>query len=105
MTNLNTKSLFNFHNKTILITGSNGQIGSKISKLFLNLGSTVYGIDKNENNKIVHKKFNFIKADITNKNNIKKKLLNIIKINKKIDVIINTAAVSIFTKYDKRFNW
>ena len=104
MTNLNIKSLFNFNNKIILITGSEGQIGSAITKLFLNLGSTVYGIDKKKKNKIINQKYKFIKTDITNRNVVKTKISNIIKLNKKIDVIINTAAVSIFTKYDKRTN-
>ena len=35
--------------KTILITGSSGQIGSSIVKLFLDLGSKVYGFDKTKN--------------------------------------------------------
>jgi NAD(P)-dependent dehydrogenase (short-subunit alcohol dehydrogenase family) len=103
MINLDLKSLFNFNNKVVLITGSSGQIGSEISKLFLNLGSIVYGFDKIDG-KIKHKKYQFIKADITNKTGIQKKIATLIKKSKKIDVIINTAAVSIFTKYDKRTN-
>ena len=103
MNNLNLKSLFNFNNKVVLITGSSGQIGSEVAKLFLSLGSKVCGLDKIEG-KIKHKKYQFIKADITNKTSIKKKIAGLIKKNKNIDVIINTAAVSIFTKYDKRTN-
>ena len=47
--NLNIKSLFNFNKKTILITGSSGQIGSSIVKLFLDIVSKVYGFDKTKN--------------------------------------------------------
>ena len=34
--------LFNFKNKIVLITGCNGQIGKKISELFLSLGAKKY---------------------------------------------------------------
>tara|TARA_B110000196_G_C20961508_1_gene574200 strand:- start:79 stop:855 length:777 start_codon:yes stop_codon:yes gene_type:complete len=101
MKNLNIKSFFNFTNKKILVTGSSGQIGSAVAKLFLNLGSKVYGIDKNDG-KNKHPNYKFIKVDITNKIKIKKKITEIIKKDKCIDVIINTAAVAFFSKYDKR---
>jgi len=101
MKNLSIKSLFNFTNKKILITGAGGQIGSAVGELFLNLGSKVYGLDKNDA-KNKHPNYKFIKADITNKSKIKTKIIEIVKKEKCIDVIINTAAVSIFSKYDKR---
>lgn len=101
MRNLSINSLFNFRKKTVLITGSSGQIGSSIAKLFLQLGSNVYGFDKSRNI-IKHNNFKFIKLDITNKNIIKKKINYIIKKENKIDIIINNAAVSVFSKYDKR---
>ena len=101
MKNLSIKSLFNFNNKKILITGASGQIGSAAVDLFLNLGSKVYGVDKNAG-KNKHSNYRFIKTDITNKLKIKTKITEIVKKEKCIDVIINTAAVSIFSKYDKR---
>jgi len=101
--NLNIKSLFNFNKKTILITGSSGQIGSSIVKLFLDLGSKVYGFDKTKGT-IKHNSYKFIKIDITKKSEVKKRVNEIIKKNSQIDVIINTAAVSIFSKYNKRKN-
>ena len=103
MKNLNIKSLFNFNKKIILITGSSGQIGSSIVKLFLSLGSKVYGFDKIKN-KIKHDDYEFIKADIRNKSEVRRKISRIVKKNNRIDVIVNTAAVSIFSKYDKRTN-
>ena len=78
MRNLNINSLFNFNKKIILITGSSGQIGLSLSKLFLNLGSKVYGFDKSKS-KINHKNFNFTKINITNKKSIKNKINYIIK--------------------------
>ena len=101
MKNPNIKSLFNFNNKKILITGASGQIGSATVDLFLNLGSKVYGVDKNAG-KNKHSNYRFIKTDITNKLKIKTKITEIVKKEKCIDVIINTAAVSYFSKYDKR---
>lgn len=101
MKNPNIKSLFNFNNKKILITGAGGQIGSAVAELFLNLGSKVYGVDKNAG-KNKHSNYRFIKTDITNKLKIKTKITEIVKKEKCIDVIINTAAVSYFSKYDKR---
>ena len=101
MKNLNIQSLFNFHKKTILITGASGQIGSSVVKLFLNLGSKVYGFDKTRSN-IKHTNYEFVKIDITNKNMIRKTINDIIKKDNRIDVIINNAGVSIFSKYDKR---
>ena len=101
MKNLNVQSLFNFYNKSILITGASGQIGSSIVKLFLDLGSKVYGFDKAKSI-IKHANYKFIKIDITNKNMVRKKINDIMKKDNKIDVIINNAAVSIFSKYDQR---
>ena len=48
--------LFNFKNKIVLITGCNGQIGKKISELFLSLGAKVYGFDLS-NPKIYNQNF------------------------------------------------
>jgi len=101
MKNLNINSLFNFYKKTVIITGSNGQIGSSLVGLFLNLGAKVYGFDKSKN-KIKHANFNFVKSNITNKKLIVNKINNIIKKEKKIDIIINNAGAAVFSKYYKR---
>ena len=101
MKNLNINSLFNFNNKTVLITGSSGQIGTALAKLFLRLGAKVYGFDKSKST-INNINFNFIKLDIAKKNIIKNKLQSVIKKERKIDVIINNAAVSVFSKYNQR---
>ncbi len=101
MDNLRIKSLYNFENKIVLITGSNGQIGLSLVKLFLDLGSKVYGFDK-MNSKFIHKNYKFVKVDISLKKNIVNKISTIIKSEKKIDIIINNAGVSVFTKYFKR---
>ena len=89
--------LFNFQKKNILITGSNGQIGKALVKLFLENGAYVYGIDKTINQKNKKKNFTQIKLDITEKNKCYDEILSIVLKRKKIDVIINNAAASFFS--------
>ena len=93
--------LFNFKNKIVLITGCNGQIGKKISELFLSLGAKVYGFDLN-NAKIHNQNFIYIKIDITESKILKKKINQIFQKEKKIDILINNAATSIFSGIEKR---
>jgi UDP-glucose 4-epimerase len=77
----------------ILITGSNGYIGSCLYKFLLKKKYTVYGIDKVEKNKVK----NFFKVNLNNEN----KLDNIIKkINPKI--IIHMAAQSTLDQINKK---
>lgn len=95
------KPIFNFKDKTVIITGSSGQIGLSLIKLFLNLGSKVYGFDKKKGN-LKDKNYKFFKLDITKKKNVNDKISEIIKKEKRIDVIINNAGHSIFSKYNNR---
>ena len=101
MPNQKIDNIFNFKEKIILITGSSGQIGSSFCKLFLDLGAKVYGFDKISNN-LNHKNFFFKKLDITNKNIVERNINAIVSKNKSVDVIINNAGYSVFTKFYKR---
>ena len=103
MKNLKVEKLFNFKNKIILITGSNGQLGSSFVDLFLEQDSKVVGFDRTKN-KFKNKNFFFRSVDITNKKIVEKNIKEIVKKFKKIDVIINNAGFSVFTKFDKRTN-
>ena len=94
MNNLN-KNLFKLNNCVILITGVSGQIGMNLANLFLNNGCRVYGVDLKKN-KIKNKNFKFYKKNISNRKNIKQLFNDIFRKEKKIDVIINNAAVSYF---------
>jgi len=94
-------NLFNFEKKIILITGSSGQLGTAFSKLFLGLGAKVYGIDVKKT-KINHKNFFFKRIDITKKKIVEGAINKIMIKNKKIDVILNNAGYSVFTKFYKR---
>jgi NAD(P)-dependent dehydrogenase (short-subunit alcohol dehydrogenase family) len=95
--------LFNHKNKIVFVTGSSGQIGNAIVKLYLNLGCKVYGLDINRSS-LKHKNFFFNRIDITNDKEVKKIIENIFKKHKKIDVLINNAGTSVYTKIDKRNN-
>ena len=95
-------NLFNFNNKVILITGCNGQLGYDMCNFFLDLGSYVCGVDIATNKKINNSKFFYYKADISNEKNVSKIFKIIFKNHKKLDVIINNAARSFFTPFNKR---
>tara|TARA_B100001250_G_scaffold401979_1_gene414516 strand:+ start:4736 stop:5539 length:804 start_codon:yes stop_codon:yes gene_type:complete len=90
------------NNKNIIITGGLGLIGKQISKLLAQDGANVIILDlasiKKFNslkifNNLKYKLF-YIKCDVTNKNDIKKAYKKINKKYKKIDVLINAAAVN-----------
>ena len=84
-------------NKYILITGSEGQIGLSVTKLLSNKNFNLILIDK----KKLYKK-NYYKIDLSNSKNLGKALKKIKKKHKKIDVLINLAAVQVFSDFEKR---
>ena len=93
--------IFNYKNKVVLITGCNGQVGQSLVKLFLNLDAKVYGIDQKENS-VKKKNFSYISGNICDQNRIIQIFKDIIKKEKKIDIIINNAATAVFSKFTKR---
>ena len=95
------ESLFNFEKKIVLVTGSSGQLGLEFIKLYLDLGCKVYGIDL-KRIQFKHKNFKFFKSNIVKQDQIKKIINAIILKEKKIDIIINNAAVSYFSKINNR---
>ncbi len=101
MKNQTINNLFNFEKKIVLITGSSGQIGAAFSELFLSQKAIVIGIDKMQG-KLRNKNFYFYRLDISNKKKVETALSKIIFKFKKIDVLINNASISIFSKFYKR---
>ena len=93
--------IFYFKNKVVFITGCNGQIGTSLVKLFLNLDAKVYGVDNKKTN-IKKKKFSFFKEDICNQKKVIEIFNKIIKKEKKIDIIVNNAATATFNKFINR---
>ena len=99
MTYKKLTELANYKKKTVLITGSSGQLGQHMVSLFRKLGAKVYGMDiiQIKNDKLKTK--NFIKGDVSNQKLVNGCLYKIFKIEKKIDIIINNAGSSVFTNY------
>ena len=81
-----------FRNKTILITGGSSGIGLQLVKGLLSLGSNVISIDKKDYPAKMHDRLETIKCDLSNIENLTKKLEGIIEKYKSIDGIINCAA-------------
>ena len=101
MNNLSVDNLFNFKKKIVVITGSSGQLGNAFSKLFFSQGAFVIGMDI-KNTKLKDKKFFFYKIEISNKKRVERLFHKIILKFKKIDIIINNASISVYSKFDKR---
>ena len=61
-------------NKTIIITGGSGFLGSQFVESFLNIGSNVVNLDKKINKKMIRNKKNFlnIKCNISKEEDVKK---------------------------------
>ena len=94
------RTLFNLENKNIIVTGGSGFLGSQLVKALINEKANVYIIDikKQKNNKSTK----YFTSDITKENELKK-VLKFFKIKKKkIDVLINNAAIDYPPKRSKK---
>ena len=98
---MNAHNLFDMSEKTVIITGAAGLLGSQYAEGLSQAGSNVVLADINYNEckklaKNIREKYPVdplpIKLDITNKNSIRKGISIILKKYKKIDVLINNAA-------------
>lgn len=83
--------------KNVLITGSEGQLGKNLKKVLTENNFRTISIDK-----IKIRKEDYFCCDLSNSKNLKKLFKNIGKKYNQIDVLINLAAVQIFTDFDKR---
>lgn len=88
---------FNFKNYVVLLTGSSGQLGNKISQTFLKRGAKVYGIDTVKKNFTKNRKFFFKQGDITDPMFTRKVISDIIKKERKISIIINNASYQVLS--------
>ena len=90
-----------YFNKIVVITGSSGQLGRFLVKLFLSLGCVVYGLDKKKTD-IKSKNFKFKKIDLSKFEQIKEVINSIYSIHKKLDIFINNAAISYKSHFSQR---
>jgi len=83
--------------KTMLITGSESQLGKAYVGRFLDLGYSVFGFDllpQSQNSKLIYRK-----VDITKPKEIGAALDSL---DKEIDVLVNNAGNQIFTPFEER---
>ena len=88
-------SLFSVKGKVVIITGGGQGIGEFLALGLSKSGATVYCIDKKfKKGQKKYRGLNKILCDITKLDEIKRTCSEIIKSNKKIDVLINNAGIT-----------
>ncbi|MFC1753140.1 SDR family oxidoreductase [Thermoproteota archaeon] len=104
-------NLFKLENKTVLVTGATGQLGSEICKAYNEAGARIIGVDKQLNPKKIIKsdKIEYITTDISKKDSIMQMFKNIYSKFSNLDILINNAGVSVFEPFEERteesFDW
>jgi len=97
---IKTNSLFNLTNKTAILTGSAGRLGTRFAEVLSAAGADVIlvDIDKSSNEKLkqelmkkYHTKAISLNLDISNQNDMKKLIKLVLSKYKKIDILINNA--------------
>jgi len=87
----------------VIVTGVNGQIGSKIAKTMLNEGYYIIGVDyKDSLTPINNPNFDFYNIDITSEIEINKFYQLIKNKHKIINGLINNAGSAVFSKFEDR---
>lgn len=86
-------------NKSVLITGSSGLIGSQLCREFIEKKFRVFGVDIKDSGKIRHDAYTFLKCDLTSPQDIS----NLAGTVKELNVLINNAARTdlTFKKFDE----
>ncbi len=99
------KEMISIQNKVVVITGSNSGIGKALTQNFVKSGAVVFGLDIDSKNGVKLEnelgiKFNYIKTDISKYNDVLY-AQNIIKSKyKKVDILINNAAIQIINNFN-----
>jgi len=95
------ENLFNLEEKVVLVTGACGQLGFKICESFSKSGCKVIGIDVNIDSNRCDDVEYFV-LDVSQKKAQVQLYEQIIEKYKSIDVLVNNAGVSTFTKFEDR---
>lgn len=95
--------LFAAKGKTILITGANGQLGSKLAESFIACGANVVGTDlklPETSNRIPG--VDYYELDISKEEDVKTVFNRVFEKYSGIDALINNAGVAVFSPYLER---
>lgn len=84
--------------KTVVITGSNGQLGSLFVETVLARGHFVIAVDKQHSTKLVSPKLKKTILDITSEEDVRAFFTKL----QHIDVLINNAGIGVFSPFEKR---
>lgn len=90
--------------KSVVITGCNGQIGRELCRQYADLGAKVIGIDVNEKQSpsLILRDFTYLMSDIRQPNNIEKCFEEIKLRFGSIEILVNNAGVATFDHYMNR---
>jgi len=100
MTANNSTKLFGLQNKTVVLTGSSGRLGTRFAHVLSNAGANVILVDvEYENNKKLekeliskyHTKPLAFQVDMSNQTAVKRLVKDVLKTHKHIDVLVNNA--------------
>ncbi len=95
------EAFFGLKGKVIVVTGGTGQLGRQICKTCLKMKAKVIALD-NDVLKGRLKGVQYLRVDITRKDEIISTFKTIFKKYGKVDVLINNAGVSVFEPFEER---
>src|SRR3989338_356235 len=95
MNNTAIRNLFSLKNRVAIITGGAGILGMEYAKTLFLSGAKVILFDIKENFTLpINLKAKYIKVDISNKNEVDEAIKTVLRLYKKIDILINNAALN-----------
>ena len=109
MSNSYIERLLGLADKTVLVTGATGQLGTEICKAYSNAGAKVIGADKRLDAKKQLPNVDYVTIDITDKDSVQDVFEHIYASHQRLDILINNAGVSCFEPFESRpeasFDW
>ena len=101
-------NFFNLSGKTVLITGANGQLGTKLTEAYVSAGCKVIGMDLNKP-ACDYAGVDFYEGSIAVKKDAESVMSTVFEKYNGLDILINNAGVSTFELFEEReeekFDW